>query len=282
MDREIRELELEDIVPFKHHSGRIYEGARLQQMMDSIEHVGLMDPIIVRPTDSGKYEIICGHNRAKAVKALGHGTIRAEIRYGISDKEALEMFYDSNLNRQSFSDWNYAQKFEAIKYIEELIKETSCQGKRNDLEKKKCIGTEDGTCVQTRHKSPENSRRSTVRDKMSNRLGISTATLSKYRRIIKLPDNLLQSIAQLLDEKRITFEAAYTISNMQNQDIIWLLEGLERHPYRIPDLRKLKELPHRNDEKSDEIYPVSKKKVLAALAPRPSSGIITPVKRART
>ncbi|MCR2049136.1 ParB N-terminal domain-containing protein [Acetatifactor muris] len=282
MDREIRELEFEDIVPFKHHSGRTYDGARLQQLMDSIEHVGLIDPIIVRSADSGKYEIICGHNRAKAVKALGHGTIRAEIRYGISDKEALEMFYDSNLNRHSFSDWNYAQKFEAVKYIEDLIKKTSCQGKRNDLEKEKCIGTEDGTCVQTRHKSPENSRRSTVRDKMSKRLGISTATLSKYRRIIKLPNNLLQSIAQLLDEKRITFEAAYTISNMRNQDIIWLLEELTRHPDRIPDLKKLSGLPHRNDKKPSEIYSVSKKKVLAALVSPPSSGIITPVRRRRS
>lgn len=282
MNSEMKDIRLEDLIPFKCHSGRTYEGERLQQLMDSIEKRKLISPIIVRPVDNGKYEILCGHNRVEAVKALGHDTIRADVRYDVSDDMALGLFFDSNLNQQSFSEWNYAKKFEAVRYIEMLIKETSCQGKRNDLEKEKCIGTEDGTCVQTRHKSPENSRRSTVRDKMSKRLGISTATLSKYRRIIKLPDNLLQSVAQLLDEKRITFEAAYIISNMRNRDIIWLLEGLERHPYRIPDLRKLKELPHRNDEKPDEIYPVSEKKVLAALVPRPSSGIITPVKRART
>ncbi len=37
--------------------------------------------------------------------------------------------------------------------------------------------------------------------------------MSKYRRIIKLPDDLLRPLEQLLDEKRITFEAAYTIAN---------------------------------------------------------------------
>lgn len=97
--------------------------------------------------------------------------------------------------------------------LETLIKETSRQGKRTDLEKETAIGTDNGTCVQSRHKLTEKPKRITIRDKMSNRLGISTATLSKYRRIIKLPDDLLRSLEQLLDEKRITFEAAYTIAN---------------------------------------------------------------------
>ena len=118
MDREIKEIRLEDIVSFKCHSGRTYEGERLQQLMDSIKEIGLLSPIIVRPIDDWKYEVICGHNRIKAVEALGHGSIRAEVRYGISDDRALELFYDSNLNQQSFSDWSYAQKFDAIRYSE--------------------------------------------------------------------------------------------------------------------------------------------------------------------
>lgn len=269
MDSEMKDIRIEDLVPFKGHTGQAYEGERLQQLMDSIEKTGLISPIIVRPVDNGKYEILCGHNRVKAVRTLGHDTIRADVRYKVSDDMALELFFDSNLNQQSFLDWNYSQRFEAVKYIETLIKETSRQGKRTDLEKETAIGTDNGTCVQSRHKLTETPKRITVRDKMSRRLGISTATLSKYRRIIKLPDSLLQSIAQLLDEKRIIFEAAYTISNMRNRDIIWLLEGLERHPDRIPDLKKLRGLPHRNDEKPDEIHPVSRKKVLAALVFRP-------------
>lgn len=145
------------------------------------------------------------------------------------------------------------------------------------------IETTDATCVQTRHKLPGNSSRITIRDKMSRLLGISTATLSKYRRIIKLPENILHSIIQLLDEKRITFEAAYIISNMQNCNIIWLIEGLEQYPDRILDLKKLKKLPQKNDAKPGIILPISKKQVLDALAPRSvdNTGMITPVKRGR-
>ena len=279
MDSEIKEVRLEDMVPFKYHSGRMYEGERLQQLMDSIKNVGLMNPVIVRPADNGKYEIICGHNRVKAVKALGHNMIKADIRYGLSDDRALELFYDSNLNQQSFSDWNYSQKFDAIKYIEKLMREISRQGKRTDLEKKSTAGKENETYVQGRQKLKEDSKKTTTRDKMARRLGISTATLSKYRRIIKLPDDLLQSIAQLLDEKKITFKAAYIISNKRDLDIRLLIEGIEQYPDRLLDLDKLKKLPDRNTEKQGEIYPISRKQVLKVLVQPPSSNDLSPVRK---
>lgn len=275
MDSEMKDIRLEDLIPFKCHSGRTYEGERLQQLMDSIEKTGLISPIIVRPVDNGKYEILCGHNRVKAVKALGHDTIRANVRYDVSDDIALELFFDSNLNQQSFSDWNYSQKFESIKYCEARIRKISRQGKRTDLEIP--ANENAGTCVQSRQKLKETSSRTTSRDKMSRQLGISTATFSKYRRIAKLPDELLQSIAQLLDEKRITFEAAYLIANLMDFDINCLIEGIIKNPDKILDLDELKRLPHRKDEKPGTV-PVSRR-ALRALKPRPSSGIITPVRR---
>ena len=281
MDSEIREINVEDVVPFKYHSGHMYEGERLQQLMDSIENVGLINSIIVRPIDNGKYEIICGHNRAKAIKALGHNRIKADIRYGLSDDTVLELFYDSNLNQQSFSDWNYSQKIEAIKYAEKLIKENSRQGKRTDLEKEKSVAKTDETYVQSRQKLIENSKKTTTRDKMARRLGISTATLSKYRRIIKLPDDLIQPIARLLDAKKLDFNAAYVISNMRDCDIKYLIEEIEQYPdKRKLDLEKLKNLPCRKSKnEGNVIYPISKKQVLEALLPLSFSSTITPVRK---
>ena len=56
MERETKEIRLESLIPFKIHSGKTYEGERLQQMMDSIERRGLIAHIIVRPVADGKYE----------------------------------------------------------------------------------------------------------------------------------------------------------------------------------------------------------------------------------
>lgn len=54
---------------------------------------------------------------------------------------------------------------------------------------------------------------------MAYRLDIFIATYSKYRRIIKLSYDLLDPIVRFLEEKRITFEVTYIISNMCDFDI---------------------------------------------------------------
>jgi Predicted transcriptional regulators len=281
---ETKELKIEALVSFSMCPFQTYEDARLEQLMDSIERLGLMTPIIVRPVDNGKYEIICGHNRTKAMKALGYIVIRANVRYGLTDEEALKLFYESNLNQQSFSDWSYSQKIEAVKYCDKIIKETSQQGKRTDLEKEHIANSGNETCVQGRQKLERNiAKRSTSRDKMARRLGISTATLSKFRRIIKLPDDLISSLAQLLDEKKITFEAAYRISNMREVDIKLLMEGITKYPDRKLDLKKLKELPTKKaDKDSDKMYPISKERVWEVLIPPDSSDLISPYIRKKS
>lgn len=265
MKYDMKEISLDSLQPFSKYIGRTCEGKRLQEFMRSIEEHGLQTPIIVRPIGSDKYEIIAGHNRVKVMKELNRSTIMARIEYELSDDEALAIFYDTNLNQQSFSDWNYAQRIEAVKYSEKMMKEYSQQGKRNDMKMKKENVKE--TSVQTRQKLDPDSKRTTTRDRMANRLGISTATFSKYRRIIKLPDELLDPLVQLLDKKMLTFEAVYVISNMRDSDIKTLIDGIERYSDRKLDLKILKELPHREDESknSDVIYPKSRKAVIGAL-----------------
>lgn len=239
---EIVEIKLADLTPFQLQASQTYHGQRLEQLIASIERLGLMTPIIVRPTTDGKYEIICGHNRTKAMKALGRDVIQADVRVGLSDDEAIELFYDSNLNQQSFSDWSYAQKIQAIKYTEKMIQENSRQGKRTDLDEKKVEKSGDGTSVQSRQRFAKDSKRSTTRDKMARRLGIATATLSKYRSIIKLPDDVIDFMARLLDQKKISFEAAYIISGLKLYEVKSLLSYVDRSQRKKIDMNKLKSL----------------------------------------
>lgn len=267
MGIELKEILIDSLQPFGKHSGRTYEGERLCLLMRSIEENGLFNPIIVRPIDGDKYEIICGHNRVKAMIMLERSTIMADIRE-MSDEEATEIFYESNLNQQSFSDWDYAQKIEAVKYMEKMIHEQSQQGRRTDLERKNTAKEGEGTSVQARQKLNQNTRQTTTRDKMARGLGISTATLSKYRRIIKLSNELLEPLVCLLDEKRITFEAVYVISNMRNVDIKILIDGINRYPDRKLDIRKLKELPCKKVENDDVIYSIDPQAVLKVLVSR--------------
>lgn len=222
--------------------------------MNDIKANGLNNPIIVRPKVNGKYEIICGHNRVKAMRALQYDTITAIVKLGLTDEKAEDMFFGNNLNQQSFNDWNYAQKICAIQHYEKRIGVESQQGKRTDLANKKVYQAEDGTSVQTGQKLMGGKKIDT-RGKMARRLGISTATFSKYRRIIKLPDEVLEDLIQLLDEKRITFDAAYIISGMKKLDAKRFISHLAGKPssWKV-DLAKLKELQKKSNSESLPIY----------------------------
>ena len=129
------------------------------------------------------------------------------------DDELERLF---RLSQKPFSGWSYSQRFKAIPTIERLIKEHSRQGRRSDIAEKR--EQEQGTCVQPWRDPDRKGRRQTTRDLMAQQLGISTATFSKYRSILKLSEELVEAIAQLLDENRISFEAAYRISQLTDYD----------------------------------------------------------------
>ena len=71
----------------------------LARLMDSIEHIGIAEPLIVRPRDAGGYEIISGHRRDYCAKAVGLDT-RPVIVRNYSDEEADILVVDYNINRE--------------------------------------------------------------------------------------------------------------------------------------------------------------------------------------
>ena len=71
----------------------------LVRLMDSIEHIGIAEPLIVRPRDAGGYEIISGHRRDYCAMAVGLDT-RPVIVRNYSDEEADILVVDYNINRE--------------------------------------------------------------------------------------------------------------------------------------------------------------------------------------
>ena len=71
----------------------------LVRLMDSIGHIGIAEPLIVRPRDAGGYEIISGHRRDYCAKAVGLDT-RPVIVRNYSDEEADILVVDYNINRE--------------------------------------------------------------------------------------------------------------------------------------------------------------------------------------
>ena len=190
------------------------------------------------------------------------------------DDELERLF---RLSQKPFSGWSYSQRFKAIPTIERLIKEHSRQGRRSDIAEKR--EQEQGTCVQPWRDPDRKGRRQTTRDLMAQQLGISTATFSKYRSILKLSEELVEAIAQLLDENRISFEAAYRISQLTDYDAKVLVRRLQESSERELklDMDKLKKYAAKNISSSC-IQPITERRMKSVLI-FPPSAPIHPIRR---
>lgn len=114
------QITLSKLIPFPHHPFKLYKDEQMQEMVNSVQHNGVLTPIIVRPgTEDGQFEIISGHNRVEAARLAGLTEIPAIIRE-MDNETAIVAMVDSNLRQRdkllpSEKAFAYKMKLEAIK-----------------------------------------------------------------------------------------------------------------------------------------------------------------------
>ena len=87
--------------------------AALAELAASIQSVGVMQPIVVRKIDSGRYQLIAGHRRWAAAQRAGKGTVPAIVRV-VSAEQALEMTIIENLQREDLNPMEQARAYERL------------------------------------------------------------------------------------------------------------------------------------------------------------------------
>lgn len=102
-------LPVNEIRPFHDHPFRLYEGERLQDMVESVKEHGILSPVIVRKYN-GTYEMLSGHNRQNAAKIAGIAEIPAIIKEKLTDEEAYIYVIETNLMQRSFTDLTMTEK----------------------------------------------------------------------------------------------------------------------------------------------------------------------------
>ena len=78
-----------------------YTPAMLQDLADNIRENGIIQPINVRPTANGRFEIIAGHNRVEASGLVGLTHIPALVQE-LDDDQATILMIDSNLKTRPY------------------------------------------------------------------------------------------------------------------------------------------------------------------------------------
>lgn len=194
----IKEVELSKLLPFPDHPFRVLEDESMREMAESIREYGVLMPLVVRPVEEGRYEIISGHRRKYACEMIGMETVPVIVRELDRDASII-MMVDSNLQRENILPSEraaaYKMKLEAIKR----------QGQRNDL-----TSCQVGTKLRSDEKIAEETEE-------------SARTVQRYIRLTELSPEL----QQMVDEKRIAMTPAVEISYLKPEEQRILLTTIE-------------------------------------------------------
>lgn len=111
-DEGVQQLRIDQVRPganFRQH----FDEEGLAELADSIREHGVVQPILVTPSEDGGYTIVAGERRWRASQMVGLETVPAIVRE-LSPMQAAEINLIENLQRQDISAIEEALGFQAI------------------------------------------------------------------------------------------------------------------------------------------------------------------------
>jgi len=106
----VREVPLDQIDGNPYQTRSLFDQEALRELADSIRVNGVLQPIVVRPAQDGRYLLVLGERRCRASKLAGKTTIPAVVRQ-VSEEQAAEMTVVENLQRQDLTCIEQAKAF---------------------------------------------------------------------------------------------------------------------------------------------------------------------------
>lgn len=194
----VRRVAVAMIDDFPEHPFKVKDDEEMEKLKDSISLYGVLTPVVARRCENGRYELISGHRRKYACKALGIEFMPAIVRE-MSREEAVIAMVDSNLQREhilpSEKAFAYKMKMNAIKR----------QGERSDLTSRpmgeKCLSV----------------------DVIAQNGDDSARQVHRYIRLTELVPELLE----LVDDSRMAFRPAVEISYLTEDEQRDLVETID-------------------------------------------------------
>lgn len=106
------ELNIRSIEPNPKQPRRVFDEEALAELVHSIKEIGLLQPIVVRPSKTG-YELVAGERRLRASKKAGLKTIPALIRKTADDQMLRDALLE-NLHRSNLTPLEEASAYQQL------------------------------------------------------------------------------------------------------------------------------------------------------------------------
>lgn len=113
----LKTLKLDSLRPGKYQPRSHMDQASLAELAASIKEQGIMQPILVRPVDGQKHEIIAGERRWRAAQLAGLTEVPVLVR-DVPDRAALALALVENIQREDLNPLEEAQGLQRL--IEEF------------------------------------------------------------------------------------------------------------------------------------------------------------------
>ena len=110
---DILRIPVEMVEPNPFQPRMSFDQEALEELADSIRALGLIQPITVRRTARGKYQIISGERRFRACKMAGMDMVPAYIR-DTNDQGMLEMAIVENIQRENLDPIEIAMSYQRL------------------------------------------------------------------------------------------------------------------------------------------------------------------------
>ena len=111
-DEFIREIKIAECRPNPYQPRKIFEQEAIEELQQSIEEYGILQPLIVRKTIKG-YEIVVGERRFRAAKEAKLDTVPVVIRE-LTEQQMMEMAVLENLQREDLTPIEEAAAYQML------------------------------------------------------------------------------------------------------------------------------------------------------------------------
>ncbi|MFC4183638.1 nucleoid occlusion protein [Saccharococcus thermophilus] len=123
---EVKKIPVSKIIPNRFQPRAIFDEEKIEELALTIHTHGIIQPIVVRECENGKFEIIAGERRWRAVQKLGWTEIPAIVK-NLNDKETASVALIENLQREELTPIEEAMAYAKLLELHDLTQEALAQ-----------------------------------------------------------------------------------------------------------------------------------------------------------
>ena len=119
-------LSIQALSPGRFQPRGMMDEEALVELSDSLRQHGMMQPIVVRPLEQDRYEIIAGERRWRAAKLAGLATVPV-VTHALSDEEAMVLALVENVQRVDLSVVEQARALQGLIEMQKITHQEASQ-----------------------------------------------------------------------------------------------------------------------------------------------------------